>query len=142
MLLLAIRKEIVHNVLSFRFIVTYALLFCLVLLAVFLMANDFTGDDLNSEVAALVTTCQAAEAMGVPAVRVDIVLRKADMPEDEFVERCAGAVRSALEATSSVKIGVENHGSTSNRPELLDKLFPAVGDLRFGLTLDSGWPYK
>ncbi|MFC1526165.1 ABC transporter permease subunit [Candidatus Latescibacterota bacterium] len=41
MLLLTIRKEIVNNVLSFRFIVTYALQFCLVLLAVFLMANDF-----------------------------------------------------------------------------------------------------
>ena len=41
MLLLAIRKEIISNVLSFRFAVTYALVFCLVLLAVFLMASDF-----------------------------------------------------------------------------------------------------
>ncbi|MFH1566571.1 MAG: ABC transporter permease subunit [Gemmatimonadota bacterium] len=41
MLLLAIRKEIVHNVLSFRFQATYALLFGLVLMAVFLMASDY-----------------------------------------------------------------------------------------------------
>jgi len=43
MLLLTIRKEIVHNILSFRFLATYALLFCLVLLAVFLMAQDYQG---------------------------------------------------------------------------------------------------
>jgi len=41
MLFLIIRKEIVHNVLSFRFVVTYALLFCLILLAMFLMSNDY-----------------------------------------------------------------------------------------------------
>ncbi|HIG57617.1 MAG TPA: DUF3526 domain-containing protein [Candidatus Handelsmanbacteria bacterium] len=41
MLLLIIRKEIVHNVLSFRFVVTYALLFSLILLAMFLMEGDY-----------------------------------------------------------------------------------------------------
>ena len=41
MLSLIIKKEIVHNVLSFRFIATYALLFCLVLLAMFLMTNEY-----------------------------------------------------------------------------------------------------
>ena len=40
MLLLLIRKEIVHNVLSFRFIVTYALLFSLVLLAAVLPGEE------------------------------------------------------------------------------------------------------
>lgn len=43
MLFLIARKEIINNVLSFRFVVTYALLFCLVLLAVFLMANEHRG---------------------------------------------------------------------------------------------------
>ncbi|MEW6752360.1 MAG: ABC transporter permease subunit [Candidatus Latescibacterota bacterium] len=41
MLFLIIRKEIVHNVLSFRFTVTYALLFGLVLLALFLMGSNY-----------------------------------------------------------------------------------------------------
>ena len=52
MFLLTVRKEIVHNVLSFRFVVTYALLFSLILLAMFLMTNhyrarmqDFTTQD-------------------------------------------------------------------------------------------------
>jgi len=41
MFFLTIKKEIVHNILSFRFIVTYALLFCLVLLAIFLMTDEY-----------------------------------------------------------------------------------------------------
>ena len=41
MLLLIIKKEIIHNVLSFRFVVTYALLFSLILLAMFLMEGDY-----------------------------------------------------------------------------------------------------
>jgi ABC-type transport system involved in multi-copper enzyme maturation permease subunit len=40
MLLRLIRKEVLHNILSFRFAVTYGLLFVLVLLAVFLMGNE------------------------------------------------------------------------------------------------------
>ena len=41
MFLLTVRKEIVHNILSFRFVVTYALLFSLILLAMFLMTSDY-----------------------------------------------------------------------------------------------------
>ena len=41
MLSLIIKREIVSNVLSFRFIITHVLLFCLVLLSVFLMTNDY-----------------------------------------------------------------------------------------------------
>lgn len=40
MLLRLIRKELLNNILSFRFAVTYALLFVLVLVAVFLMGNE------------------------------------------------------------------------------------------------------
>ncbi len=52
MLFLMIKKEIVHNILSFRFIVTYALLFCLILLALFLMTNDYGNrfQDYTSEI--------------------------------------------------------------------------------------------
>lgn len=40
MLLRLIRKEVLNNILSFRFAVTYALLFVLVLVSVFLMGNE------------------------------------------------------------------------------------------------------
>ena len=53
MLFLIIKKEIVHNVLSSRFIVTYALLSCLILLAVSLMASDYEDrfQDYTTEIA-------------------------------------------------------------------------------------------
>ena len=41
MLWLVIKKEVINNVLSFRFVVTYALLFCLILLAMLLMTSDY-----------------------------------------------------------------------------------------------------
>ena len=41
MFFLTVGKELVHNILSFRFVVTYALLFCLILMAMFLMTNDY-----------------------------------------------------------------------------------------------------
>ena len=41
MLFLLIRKEIVNNVLSFRFITTYVLLFSLILVAIVLMTNEY-----------------------------------------------------------------------------------------------------
>ena len=36
-----IKKEIINNILSFRFAISYVLLFALVLLAVFLMSNEY-----------------------------------------------------------------------------------------------------
>ncbi len=103
-----------------------------------LMANDFSSDDLEGETEALVTICRAAEAMGIRAVRIDLVCRSEGMAEEEFIGRCAGAIRRALGVTTGVLLGVENHGRTSNRPEFLDQVFGAVGDDRFGLTLDTG----
>ena len=41
MLFLVIRKEIANNVLSFRFITTFSLLFCLILVAMVLMTNEY-----------------------------------------------------------------------------------------------------
>ena len=52
MLFLIIRKEIVNNILSFRFITTYSLLFLLVLTAMVLMTNEYRSrvQVYNSEV--------------------------------------------------------------------------------------------
>ena len=43
MLFLLIRKEIVQNVLSFRFVATYALLLSLIFVALFLMTSDYAA---------------------------------------------------------------------------------------------------
>ncbi|MFP4027456.1 MAG: sugar phosphate isomerase/epimerase family protein [Candidatus Brocadiia bacterium] len=104
----------------------------------FLMGNDFSSDEYDQEVDALVTTCQAAETLGVPAVRIDLIPRQGDMPEDEFITRCLEATDQALGACADVDLGIENHGGTSNRPEFLDKVFERSSSERLGLTLDTG----
>ena len=102
-----------------------------------LMANRFEEDE-AAQTAWLAKTIRAAHGLGCSAVRVDVVAR--DMEPDPFLARAAGVMRRALEETedAGVPLGVENHGRTSNRVELLRGLFEAVGSDRFGLTLDTG----
>ena len=102
-----------------------------------LMANDFSNDDRQAEVEWLRRACEAAEALGAPAVRIDLIPRK-QMDDDSFIERSAGVINEALSLTSGVELGIENHGNTSNREDFLEKIFDAVGSDRLGLTLDSG----
>ncbi len=84
-------------------------------------------------------TAQAAAALGVPAIRLDVVPHKMKNP-DEFLAFAIDTGRKIVEATKglAVRFGVENHGSVTNRPEFTRKLFDGVGSKRFGLTLDTG----
>ena len=107
------------------------------LINAFMMGNDFAAEDLKAQTDWLVAVCEAAEGMGVPAVRIDCLPHR-QMDEGEFVSRSAGAIRSALKATDSVDLGMENHGHVSNRPEFIRRIFDRVGDRRMGLTLDTG----
>jgi len=103
----------------------------------FAMANSFGAEDFDAEVDWLIATCRAAEEMGVPAIRIDVVPH-GEVSEDAVIERSAEAIRSALAASSKVRLGMENHGTLSNRPDFIDKLLDRVGDRRMGLTLDTG----
>jgi len=105
-----------------------------------LMANNFAGD-LKEEISWGVDAVRIAEALGAPAVRVDMVPHgneKIDIAK--FSERCIEAAAKIISETrtSSVALAVENHGSVSNRPEFLQKIFDDVGGARMGLTLDTG----
>jgi sugar phosphate isomerase/epimerase len=93
----------------------------------------------DEEIALTIKTARAASEMGIPAVRLDIVPRKV-MDPDEFLKLGIRVGRKVTEATQDlpVRFGVENHGTTTNRPEFLRKLFGGVGTNRFGLTLDVG----
>lgn len=104
----------------------------------FLMANDFSSEDFDYEVQALTKVARAADEMGVPVVRVDLVPRQGDMDEETFTKRCVRGLGDALDKTETVEFGIENHGETSNRPEFLDRVLDGVGDDRLGLTLDTG----
>ena len=103
----------------------------------FMMGNDFAAEDLKAETEWLAITCEAAEEIGVPAVRIDCLPHR-EMDDELFMARAVGAIQSALNATSRVDLGMENHGHVSNRPEFIDDLFGRVGDRRMGLTLDTG----
>jgi sugar phosphate isomerase/epimerase len=81
---------------------------------------------------------QAARALGVPAIRIDVVTRKADLPN--FLQFSIETLKKVLAASESTGMlfGVENHGKTTNNPEFLKALFAGVGSDRLGLTLDTG----
>jgi len=102
-----------------------------------LMANDFSNDDRQAEVQWLKKACEAANALGAPVVRIDLIPRT-QMDDDSFIKRSAEIICEALSLTSEVELGIENHGNTSNREDFLEKIFEAVDSERVGLTLDSG----
>jgi sugar phosphate isomerase/epimerase len=101
------------------------------------MPNDFSAEDLDAETQWLTLTCQAADQLGIPAVRIDVLPHR-EMSEDQLIDNCTRAITTALEQSESVHLGMENHGRVSNRPEFIEKLFGRVGDRRMGLTLDTG----
>lgn len=103
----------------------------------FLMSNQFDVRP-EQEVAWCIQAAQAAQALGVPAIRIDVVNRKPDV--GNFLQATVETLKKILTGSESTGLvfGVENHGRTSNDPEFLDALFAGVGSPRLGLTLDTG----
>lgn len=81
---------------------------------------------------------QVAQALGVKAVRIDVVPHK--LPREQFLDFSVTALKKLMAATEStgVAFGIENHGRVTNDPEFLQPLFERVGSSRLGLTLDTG----
>jgi sugar phosphate isomerase/epimerase len=81
---------------------------------------------------------EAAKAMGVSAVRIDVVARK--LTGDAFLPFATDVLKRliAATATTGVRFGIENHGKTTNDPQFLSPLLAGVGSDRLGLTLDTG----
>ncbi|MFW5915031.1 MAG: sugar phosphate isomerase/epimerase family protein [Planctomycetota bacterium] len=104
----------------------------------FLMGNDFSSDNVEEEMEALVNTARAAEALDVPVVRVDLLPHTGDMEESDFMDRCEKALCRAVDNTEEVDFGIENHGGTSNRPQFLDDMLERMDTGRVGITLDTG----
>jgi sugar phosphate isomerase/epimerase len=102
----------------------------------FLMANRF-ADQPDFQVEWCTKAAQAAQKLGVKAIRIDVV--SSNMPVDQFVGLAGGTIKKILDNTEStgVSFGVENHGPANN-PEFLLPLFEKVNSPRFGLTFDTG----
>jgi sugar phosphate isomerase/epimerase len=81
---------------------------------------------------------RAAQALSVPAVRIDVVPSR--LSNADFLKLAVAAMRKVMTLTEStgVAFAVENHGHTTNDPAFLNALFNGVGSERLGLTLDTG----
>ena len=107
----------------------------------FLLATDYNRPDKEAEIDWTAAALQAAEALGMKAVRIDAVMTgQKDLPLDQRVKIFATAVKEVVRRTAGcpVAMGIENHGLQGNDPAFLRQLFDAVGSDRLGLTLDSG----
>ena len=102
----------------------------------FCMANRF-DERLEQELESARSLVKAAQALGVEAIRIDVVPRK--LSKDQFLLFAieAGKRLCAIAEGTPVRFGVENHGTVTNNPEFLEKLFDGVGSEKLGLTLDT-----
>lgn len=92
----------------------------------------------EEEIDACVRTARAAHALGILAIRIDVVPRQ--IAREEFLPFAVRTLSAVMEQTeeTGVQFAIENHGNTTNDPEFLAALFEGVGSPRLGLTLDTG----
>ena len=101
----------------------------------FCLHNRF-DENPEQEIAWTVSVARAAQKLGLNVIRIDVVPRR--LSGEEFfkfaVQTCKQLVQQSEK--TGVKFGIENHGTTTNQVEFLERLFDAVGSDRLGLTLD------
>jgi sugar phosphate isomerase/epimerase len=92
----------------------------------------------DQEVQLCTRAAEAAQALGVSAIRIDVATQALARPE--FLKLSIATLAKVIAATEStgVAFAIENHGNTTNDPEFLQPLFAGVGSKRLGLTLDTG----
>ena len=114
---------------------------CGVHIAALLVMNKFGGDDNQEQVRWVTRTVEAADALGVDAVRIDaIMINERERPLQERLDVFADCVSRVLAATegSKVNLGVENHGWGGNDPAFIEGALERLASDRFGVTLDTG----
>ncbi|MEN6405777.1 MAG: sugar phosphate isomerase/epimerase family protein [Thermoguttaceae bacterium] len=102
----------------------------------FCMTNRFDSQP-DVEIQQCGTVARAAQQLGVPAIRIDVVPRKMEL--NAFRTQTIGALKKIIADTEStgVQFGIENHSTTTNDPEFMQSLFDGVGSERLGVTLDT-----
>lgn len=92
---------------------------------------------LDQELVSMARLAAAAKQLNVGVIRIDVVPRA--VPREQFLPFAINACQRLCAAVAAfgTKLGIENHGNTTNDPEFLDKLFAGVGSSRLGLTLDA-----
>ncbi len=105
-------------------------------ISAFMMSNRF-DERLEQELECARRLVQAAQQLGVSAIRIDIVPRK--LKGEDFLPFAVSACKQLCRTAEGtpVRFGVENHSRVANDPAFLDKLFQGVGSEKLGLTLDT-----
>jgi len=102
----------------------------------FLMNNRF-DERLDEELQWTRKLVKAAQELDVKVIRIDIVSGRTK--GEEFFTFAVKVCRQLCDIAqgTSVAYGIENHGSTTNDPQFLQRLFDAVDSPHIGLTLDT-----
>lgn len=103
----------------------------------FCMHNQFAQQP-DKEVERCIRLANAAKALGVSTIRIDVV--PGSLERSAFEKVAVDALKKVIAGTegTGIRFGVENHSNTTNDPKFLDILFDGVGSDRLGLTLDTG----
>lgn len=102
----------------------------------FLM-NNRLDERLEEELEWARKLVKAAQMLGVKAIRIDVVPRRTK--KEDFLPFAVKACKQLCDIVeeTSVRFGIENHGSITNDPSFLQRLFDGVGSSHLGLTLDT-----
>ena len=102
----------------------------------FLMHNRF-DERLEEELEWTGKLIDAAQNLDTKVIRIDVVPRRTQ--GEEFLPFAIKACRRLCDIVegTSIRYGIENHGSITNDPDFLQRLFDGVGSPNLGLTLDA-----
>jgi len=102
----------------------------------FAMPNQFDVR-LDEELAWTKDVVAAAKELNVKAIRIDVVPHKIQGGDFLPFAISLGKKLDEIVKGTEIRFGIENHGSTTNDPAFLDKLFDGVQSPALGLTLDT-----
>ena len=103
----------------------------------FLMHNRL-DERLDEELAWMTKLVKAARVLDAKVIRIDVVPRRIKEREQflPFAVKACKQLCDIVEDTS-IRYGIENHGSITNDPDFLEQLFEGVSSSHLGLTLDT-----
>ena len=102
-----------------------------------LLHNNFGAQDLDAEIAWVISAAQAAHKLGAKAMRIDAKMIEGTL--EERTTHFAMCMNKILDATkdAGVEMGIENHGRLGNEKEFIDLVLNKVGSPRLGATIDT-----
>lgn len=104
--------------------------------------NDFLTTDAaecERQVARMRTVCAMTAAVGATVIRADGGWRGEQVPEEYWIDAMAANFRAVMPFCDEydVKIGLDNHGRTTNDARLQLMVLGLVSNVRFGTVMDT-----